>query len=168
MTDSNVSVKCVGDWAVIRVVGRATAIFGPALREFLANAPARGIHTLVFDLGACVYMDSTFIGILTMAAVENRGTALQVSVANAGPAPLGHLASLGVDRLFTYADAPPGDGPWEPLGEDNPEIRTAQLQALGRTALDAHEALGAANPDNVPRFRDVIECLRRETRQPGP
>jgi len=168
MTDSGVAVRQAGDDVVIRVAGRATAVFGPDLREYLVAAQARGVRRLVVDLGECVYMDSTFIGVLTMAAVEGRKAATAMLLANAGPAPRGLLAALGVEHLFTYADSAPAEGPWEPLAKCLRETAPKGLQALGQTALQAHEALSAANPENVPRFKDVIACLRREAQQRPP
>jgi anti-sigma B factor antagonist len=164
MTESSVRVRQAAAEVAIQVLGRATAPFCPALRELLHAAWARGVRRLVFDLGQCVYLDSTFIGVLTMAAVQHREAPGQVRIANAGPLPRRHLASLGVDRLFAYVDLDLGDGPWEPLNEDADATAASRLQALGRTALEAHEALGAANPDNVARFKDVVESLRHETR----
>jgi len=168
MTDSSFSVRQVGDEAAVRVVGRATAAFGPALRQFLLAAPSRGVRSLAVDLGQCVYLDSTFIGILAMMAVESRETAVCLRLANAGPVPRRHLASLGVEGLFSYVDAPLADGPWEALGGSGCVTSSGGLHALGRTVLEAHEALGAMNPDNVPRFRDAVESLRREVQRGRP
>ncbi len=168
MMESSIGLRRVGDEVVIRVAGRATAVFGADLREALLAAQTQGVRRIVFDLGQCAYMDSTFIGVLAMAAAESRRTATEVQVANAGPTPRALLAGLGVDGLFTYVDRTPPAGPWEPLVKRPATTAAGQLQAMGRTALAAHEALGAANPQNVPRFKDVIESLRRETqaRQP--
>jgi len=164
MTDSRIDVRQTPDDVVIRAVGRATATSGPGLRELLLAARTRGVRRVEFDLGQCVYMDSTFIGILTMAAVDSRGTALHVRIANAGPLPKGHLASLGVDGLFEYVDSPSPEGPWEPLTQPAHGTDVDRLQSVGRTSLAAHETLGAVDPANVRRFKDVIECLRQEAK----
>lgn len=169
MTDSSVTVNHGADGGdiVIRVAGRGTAAFGPSLRDFLRAAATVGMRSLTFDLGQCVYMDSTFIGILAMAAMDGREAKRPVAIANAGSAPRSHLASLGVEGLFTYVETAPVEGQWEPLEGTASGTEPGRLQALGKTALEAHEALGNANPENVPRFRDVIACLRQETRPGG-
>ena len=84
MTDSSVCVHSSGDALVIRVRGRATAAFGPALRETLLAAQERRTRCIVFDLGHCAYLDSTFIGILAMTAAEGHSTSTRVLIANAG------------------------------------------------------------------------------------
>lgn len=168
MTESRIDVRQTPDEVVIRLVGRATATAGPALRELLLAARNRGVHGLIFDLEQCAYMDSTIIGILTMTAVESRGTALQVRLANVGPVPKSHLASLGVDGLFQYLDVPSSPGPWESLAQPGQGTDVDRLRSLGRASLAAHEALGAANPANVRRFKDVVECLRQEAAKHTP
>lgn len=168
MTECGIAVRRSGSEVRVRVVGRATAVVCPALRSFLLAARAAGARDVLFDLGQCVYMDSTFMGILTMAALDAREAGGRVRLANAGAAPRSHLASLGVESLFAYVDAPADEGPWEPLPGNDAGAAAGQLGALGQTALAAHEALGTANPDNVPRFQDVIEALRREAGPPGP
>src|SRR5258708_7663607 len=67
------------------------------------------------------------------------------------------LCSLGLDQLFNArVSATKKDGQALPIPLE--EDRTARAQ----TMLEAHEALIKTAPENLPKFKDVIEYLEEE------
>ena len=66
-------------------------------------------------------------------------------------------AALGLDQLFNvHVSAVKKDGQALPIPLK--EERTARVQ----TMLEAHEALIKKVPENVPKFKDVIQYLKEE------
>ena len=71
--------------------------------------------------------------------------------------PVAPLCSLGLDQLFNVrVSAIKKDGQALPIPLE--EDRTARAQ----TMLEAHEALIKTAPENLPKFKDVIEYLEEE------
>jgi hypothetical protein len=69
------------------------------------------------------------------------------------------LENLGVLPLFkvTTGAAPcPGDASFRP------ETGNHTQEEITRNCLEAHQALMAANPDNVARFKDVAQFLAED------
>src|SRR5438309_11439767 len=67
------------------------------------------------------------------------------------------LCSLGLDQLFhERVSAIKKDGQALPIPLE--EDRTARAQ----TMLEAHEALIKTAPENLPKFKDVIQYLEEE------
>ncbi len=115
-------------------------------------------------------MDSTFMGTLTGIAVrlmDQPGGRLQVVNPNTRNQTL--LSNLGLDNIFEV-DA---EGlTWmqeremisnclkreEELAVAGPGEKKEQCQCM----LEAHENLARVSEGNVPRFQDVIDCLKRE------
>jgi hypothetical protein len=112
----------------------------------------------VVDLCNCPVMDSTFMGTLAGISLWLRELGEGcLSVVNLNERNAQSLCSLGLDQLFNvHVSAVKKDGQALriPLKED----RTAR----GQTMLEAHEALIKKVPENVPKFKDVIQYLKEE------
>jgi ABC-type transporter Mla MlaB component len=70
------------------------------LRDFVNHIP-EGINELTVELGNCVSMDSTCMGVLSMLALLGIKSKLKMCVLNAG----GNrqlLKGLGVEKLFKF------------------------------------------------------------------
>jgi anti-anti-sigma regulatory factor len=153
----------------LRVSGRGSYEISPYLSRFATARIAEGVRQIVVDLEACPVMDSTFMGTLTGIAVrltELPGGRLQVVNPNERNRSL--LSNLGLDQIFEV-DAEGRTWPHERalvsrmLADEvcdsgEPVAKREQCECM----IDAHEALARAQPANVPRFQDVIECLKRE------
>jgi hypothetical protein len=50
-------------------------------------------------------------------------------------------------------------------GKSSAATATQQKQQQARTMLEAHEALCEAAPENVPRFKDVLDYLKQDLHQ---
>jgi anti-sigma B factor antagonist len=103
-------------------------------------------------------MDSTFMG--TLAGISLWLAELGescLSVVNLNERNTESLCSLGLDQLFNVrVSVIKKDGQALPIPLE--EDRTARAQ----TMLEAHEALIKTAPENLPKFKDVIQYLAEE------
>jgi len=98
MTESTVLVDVCEKEARLRVNGRATFVFGPDLRELFLRLRKAAVPQVVIEADDCVSMDSTFMGVLAMAAIEREGVATAVTIANPSEKVVGQLKGLGILR----------------------------------------------------------------------
>jgi anti-anti-sigma factor len=152
--------------AYIKVSGRATFQAGQPLRDFVGRMPTRHANRLLVDATECESMDSTFIGVLTSAAMDGRARGISVEIANASDRVIQQIAGLGLSAFFRFSQGSETVVPAEALSL-LPVTREAGADVTARVILEAHEKLAVANPDNQGRFQDVIEGLRRETGAAG-
>jgi anti-anti-sigma regulatory factor len=142
------------------VAGRANFAFGQDLRQFVVRMRDSGVHRFRFDVHDCASMDSTFIGILVMAATEGGRDSVTVEIAQANSKVRDQIAHLGIEGLFAFSEQPAQTSTWQPLSA---AIGTAAAsEAMRQTIVRAHETLGRANPENVERFKDLLGVLRTE------
>ena len=139
------------------------------MKEFSKEMVNRGHREFVVDLQKCPVMDSTFMGTLAMIALRLKEIGqgrLQVVHLNERNHDL--LSNLGLDQLFSInrngldgaADATAAQKPLD----DGPTEKTTQAQ----TMLEAHEALVEAAPENLTKFKDVLEYLKQDLHQESP
>ena len=87
-----------------------------------------------------------------------------VLVRNANERNTDLLRNLGLNNLFEVESKVPGmtDGLVEaaPLDADPAIGRTDQAECM----IEAHEALVDADPENLARFKDVLEYLKQDLR----
>jgi hypothetical protein len=141
----------------------------------MTDLQGRGIRRLVLDLGPCLLMDSTFVGVLAlvgMALAQSPPSASpgstpaspgSIQLLNPRPNVVDLVLSLGIAHLFKIAHADPPDT------EGKQAIPTAAgdhaRQDITRTSLEAHELLMALHPDNVAKFTDVARFLAEDLRR---
>lgn len=148
----------------IKVEGKGSFLNSGGVKEFAKEMINRGHREFVIDLRNCPVMDSTFMG--TMAGVSlklrelGQGT---LSVINLNDRNKDLLCNLGLDQLFVMdrrsakdADEAPAQ---KPLEQAVDRIQQA------RTMLEAHEALVEADPENLTKFKDVLEYLKQDLHQ---
>lgn len=123
----------------------------------------RGYREFIVDLDHCATMDSTFMG--TMA-----GMALRLKELGHGHLRVVHcpersrelLSGLGLDQLFAIdsngADAPECEALRQSRKNSEPEQKNEQRKDM----LEAHEALCEAAPENLMRFKDVLDYLKQD------
>lgn len=128
---------------------------------------AGGTSNLVVDLERCPMMDSTFLGMLTGAALNLRDkTGGSLSVLNANPRNLQLLSDLGLDHIMEVDTTGTS---WT----QEREMACAQLATCGERGasckieqtqhvLQAHQVLAEMSDTNQGRFRDVIHFLEKE------
>lgn len=167
-TQSNILVGCTNKVVWIRVEGKGSFLNSAGLKEFARAMINRGHREFVIDLRNCPVMDSTFMGTLAGIALRLREIgqgSLHVTNLNERNGDL--LRNLGLDQLFAIdlcGITPPAEIPAEAqsLNPANGPDRTAQAQ----TMLEAHEALVEASPENLTKFKDVLEYLKQDLAHP--
>ncbi|MCS6770646.1 MAG: STAS domain-containing protein [Kiritimatiellae bacterium] len=154
--------------ALIRVEGRGSFKSSTALKEFGRSAIGAGCTRAVLDMGACVGMDSTFMGTLAGLATrlrqhENGGMVLY----NLSPRVRALVSTLGLDRLVEAYEAGATPDSLYDLAQLSDRMRELQSapesrDAITRTMIEAHEHLVSLTPENLPRFKDVLSYLRED------
>jgi anti-anti-sigma regulatory factor len=146
------------------VEGKGNFLNSGSLKQFAQEMVNRGYREFVFDLEHCAMMDSTFMG--TMAAVALRLKELgqgHLHVVHCGDRSLQLLSGLGLDHIFEIRS----NGATAPECELRSVRDGAEREKKERaeTMLEAHEALCEAAPENVSRFKDVLDYLKQDLHQ---
>lgn len=142
---------------MVRVEEKGTFQNAPGLKEFTKAMLERGIRAFQIDLGGCPSMDSTFMGTLTGIALRLRecgGGSLRV--VNITERNLDSLRNLGLDALFEISSENPETMPVAPMQVQVDKEETTEIM------LEAHQALVEAAPENITRFKDVLDFLRND------
>jgi anti-sigma B factor antagonist len=155
----------------LRVEGKGSYEICPFLSRFASERLAAGVRHIVVDLESCPSMDSTFMGTLTGVAVRlaaHPGGRLQIVNPNQRNQQL--LSNLGLDNVFEV-DREGTTWPHEralisKLLEKEQGLLQSPIPKRDHCAcvLEAHENLARVTDANIPKFHDVIECLKREMR----
>ena len=168
---SSIQVGVTGPVVWVRVAGRGSFLESGSLKEFGREMVNRGYREFVFDLEECAMMDSTFMG--TMAGMALRLKELgqgRLRVIHCSARSRDLLSGLGLDQIFDIqangADAPK----CEELAKTkrNAAEKAAAKRDQTSTMLEAHEALCQAQPENLTRFKDVLEYLKQDLRHESP
>jgi len=163
---SNILVGCANKVVWVRVEGKGSFLNSSGLKEFAREMINRGHREFVVDVKNCPVMDSTFMGTLAGIALRLREIgqgSLRVANLNARNGDL--LRNLGLDQLFTQdldGITPPEGTQAKPISAEAGPDRVAQAQ----TMLEAHEALVEADPENLTKFKDVLEYLKQDLAHP--
>ena len=152
---------------LIRVEGRGTHMNSQPLRDFVMEMVRRGYVEFDLDLADCLYVDSTFAGVIVALSLQVRETSGgKVAVFGANGRCREQLHTLGVDHLFELAD---GDTrvPGMPSRDDMEALpgEFASKEAWGETILEAHQTLARVAPANAARLQDVIEYMQQQKSQ---
>jgi anti-sigma B factor antagonist len=159
------------DTAFISVRGRGSFKVSAAMKEFVNAEIAQGCRRLVLDMADCVGMDSTFMGVLAGLAARLKGQgAGKIVMVNLSLRTRGLLTTLGLDQVIEPHMA--GDTPSDiqpcvaSQGDQAPlDTREKSPQATAETVVEAHEALVRLSPENLPRFKDVLNFLREDLKK---
>jgi anti-anti-sigma regulatory factor len=146
----------------VRVEGKGNFLNSGNLKEFAQEMVNRGYREFIIDLEHCAMMDSTFMG--TMAAVALRLKELgqgHLHVIHCGERSRELLSGLGLDQIFDIRS----NGATAPECKEMKEGADAQKRERTETMLEAHEALCAAAPENLSRFKDVLDYLKQDLHQ---
>jgi len=164
---SSILVGVNGPAVWVRVEGKGNFLNSGNLKEFAQEMVNRGYREFVFDLKHCAMMDSTFMG--TMAAVALRLKELgqgHLHVVHCGERSRELLSGLGLDQIFDIHS----NGATAPKCQEMKEkaagaVADVQKKERTETMLEAHEALCEAAPENLSRFKDVLDYLKQDLHQ---
>ena len=154
----------------VKVEGKGSFLNSGNLKEFSRKMLDRGYREFVVDLADCAMMDSTFMG--TMASVALRLKELghgHLHIVHCGNRSQELLSGLGLDQIFDIhgnGASPPECGALE----RTPAVRSSadRKKEQTETMLEAHEALCEAAPENILRFKDVLDFLRQDLHHETP
>ncbi|CAN5619371.1 hypothetical protein BH18VER1_BH18VER1_12920 [soil metagenome] len=163
---SSIQVGINGEAVWVRVEGKGNFLNSGNLKDFAREMVNRGYREFVVDLENCAMMDSTFMG--TMAGVALRLKEIghgHFHVVHCGERSRDLLTGLGLDQIFDIhsngAAAPECHG-FETTKSVEP---SEQKHEQAKEMLDAHEALCEAAPQNISRFKDVLDYLKQDLDQ---
>jgi anti-sigma B factor antagonist len=160
--ESSIQVGISGPTVWVRIEGKGSFLNSGNLKEFARRMLDRGYREFVVDLAHCAMMDSTFMG--TMASVALRLKELgqgHLHVVHCGSRSRELLSGLGLDHIFDIR----GNGATAPeckILERGESSREKRKRDQAETMLEAHEALCEAAPENLFRFKDVLEYLKQD------
>jgi anti-sigma B factor antagonist len=168
--DSSIQVGVSGPTVWVKVEGKGSFLNSGNLKEFAREMLDRGYREFVVDLEDCAMMDSTFMG--TMASVALRLRELghgHLHIVHCGNRSQELLSGLGLDQIFDIranGASPPECGALEgtPAVQRPEDKKKEQTE----TMLEAHEALCEAAPENILRFKDVLDFLRQDLHHETP
>lgn len=169
---SSIQVGVNGPVVWVRVAGRGSFLESGSLKEFGREMVNRGYREFVFDLEKCAMMDSTFMG--TMAGMALRLKELgqgRLHVIHCGQRSRDLLSGLGLDQIFDIQAKGESAPEYKTLTNTNGETPSGApptKREQASTMLEAHEALCEARPENLTRFKDVLEYLKQDLRHESP
>lgn len=145
----------------IKANGHITAqiCFGLRQRVFERLDRMPKIIEIYTDLSACVYMDSTFMGLLIgfnkkFNHLDNK----KLCIIHPSTESLSHLSDLGLDDILSYSDTD------IPFPEDM-EMISQKEKVSAEFILKAHENLIEISDDNRKRFRIIKELLTKQIKK---
>jgi anti-anti-sigma regulatory factor len=151
----------------VKVEGKGSFLNSGNLKEFAQQMVNRGYREFIIDLGNCAMMDSTFMG--TMAGVALRLKELghgHLHIVHCGNRSRELLSGLGLDQIFSIQANGSSAPECKSLEQDKSgDMSREQKNEQARTMLDAHEALCEAAPENLFRFKDVLDYLKQDLHQ---
>jgi anti-sigma B factor antagonist len=164
------SVAVLERTAFIKIPGRANFNSSLDFKALVSELRERGFEKFVLDLGECVTMDSTFLGVLSGLALKNSDEKqqqgnhdLKLELLNPNARIADLLESLGVEHLFTFRkEATPCTAIFEPVVANRP---APTKEEVSRNCLEAHEELMRLNPNNIPKFKDVAQFLEDDLKK---
>ena len=162
--ESSIQVGVNGPAVWVKVEGKGSFLNSGNFKEFAREMVDRGYREFIVDLDRCLMMDSTFMGTLAGVALRlkelGRG---HLYVVHCGERSRELLSGLGLDQLFSIHSngeiAPECKSLERKAGGESP---AEQKQETARTMLEAHEALCQAAPENLTRFKDVLDYLKED------
>jgi anti-anti-sigma factor len=142
----------------VRVEGKGTLRESPAVQEFAGQAFRDEACTVVVDLSACDYLDSTFLGCLvTLHKRYGCGQTPRLLIAASPAVRQRVLAPNHLDSLFRII----GECP-EVFSEDTVSPVALGSRELGWHIMECHRRLAEAGGPNREAFGQVAEGLARE------
>jgi anti-anti-sigma regulatory factor len=157
-----------GRLACVKIVGRANFTSSIDFKSLLTELLNKDYRCLLLDLGECLLMDSTFLGVLAgfglrlSAAPNGEVPDASIQLLNPNPRITELLENLGVIHLFqvTHGEVP------SPLETQAPATSASPTrEEITRNCLEAHQVLMEISPANIPKFKEVAQFLAEELKK---
>ena len=159
---------------MIAVIGAANFRLAPPFRQAAQAAKLAGSHMIVVEMAQCTNLDSTFMGTLaTLGFASQKPGGIPTVLINVQPFAHSLLHGLGITRLiksYPPDSLPPAFANMDGLVNALKPVESAAHSQRDMAALmyDAHETLTRVDPENIQRFKDVLEFLRKDAEDSPP
>jgi anti-sigma B factor antagonist len=165
---SKILVARSANLGFVKVVGRGSFQNSSCFKAFYQKLLKDRVSRFVVDLGACTYLDSTFLGILLGLALKLKEAGEgRLHILNASQRNLELLRNLGLDRLIIIdSQNVEMNGVMEKPLEEVKCSEPSRTEAAP-TILEAHKNLMEFDARNISKFKDVVEFLREDLGQPA-
>jgi anti-anti-sigma factor len=156
---SQILVSAEGQKAIVKIVGKGSFQNAHQLKSFYLEMIPKGTTEFDVDLQDCTYLDSTFLGTLSLLGSSLRKKSGHLNVVNANSRNLELMQNLGLDRLFTIQ--------LQPVAIDESHLEEKKDPSLNKTEsgqqmLEAHEMLIEVDSKNLSKFKDVVDYLKED------
>ena len=162
----SILVGCNHKVVCIRVQGKGSFQNSTGIKDFAAAMIRRGHRDFVVDLAQCPVMDSTFMG--TLAFIAQRLLALGqggLYVIKANERNTDLLEGLGLNQILSLNGQEAAIYAEEFAADEQLPTSPADKHATTETMIAAHQALVDADPDNLCKFKDVLDYLKQDLRR---
>ncbi len=168
--NNNLTAAYIDRTALLRVQGRGSFKVSPPMKQFIHQV----IHTasadrILIEMSDCSGMDSTFMGVVAgIACYIKRKPAFSFKLINLSEKNKKLLVTLGVDRVVDYSLSTTEEEQ-DLLNRLNGSSQTLETDTsnkleTAKSTLEAHETLVEINPDNLGKFKSVLEYLQDDVR----
>jgi anti-anti-sigma regulatory factor len=168
--NDNLTAAYMGRTAVIRVEGRGSFRISAPMKRFIHQViNTESADYVLIDMSKCSGMDSTFMGVVAgIACYIKSKPAFSFKLINLSEKSQELLITLGVNRVVDYSLSAT-EKEKHMLSELNGSSQTLESDLsnkldTAKTTLEAHEALVEINPDNLGKFKSVLEYLQEDVR----
>ena len=160
MANANILISKTGYGYAIKVEGRANMDCSPALKNFGENITQGAFSKISFDMTACRWMDSTFMGTLAMLGLKAKKAGISIEMLNMDEKNRGLIRDLGIEGLFNFAAS--SDSSFDSSSTKNLTDSDSSQRATAETILEAHKTLAEVNDANAQKFGKVIEMVKKD------
>lgn len=160
MNIDTVYTALTADIAWVRVIGKGTFQNSHPIKKWLLEKIEAGCKHIFIDLGECISMDSTFMGIITGLSIRMNGlerdkvTLINVSAHNSRL-----LSTLGLDKFINIKEKYDLDNSlnWEAL-----PVESLDKLSITKHMLNAHEELIETGGIVQKQFKNVHKLLKED------
>lgn len=159
MNKANIMIARCSDGYNIKVEGRATFECSSPIKNFIDNTIVDLIKKVTIDLTSCTWMDSTFMGTLATLGLHAKKADIVVDILNANDKNIKLMKELGIFKLFTFNSITnkTSSNDWEDITSCSQDTNS-----IAATVLDAHKTLMSVDKQNVPKFKKVVELIKKD------
>ena len=164
----NLTAAFIGRTVVVRVVGRGSFRISLPIKKFIQQViESDSANCVLIDMLKCRSMDSTFMGVLAGLSFHIRKKSdFTLKLVNLSEKNEKSLQTLGVDRVISYSrTCTEEEQKLVSIGENKEQLMKTKPEntvEAAQTTLEAHETLVNLNPDNLVKFKSVLELLQEE------
>lgn len=160
MNSNTVYTALSKDTVWVRVIGKGTFQNSHPIKKWLLDRIEAGCLGVFIDLGECISMDSTFMGIVTGISLRMKklGRGL-VTLINVSAHNIRLLETLGLDKFLTLKEKYDVNSTftWEIL-----PIEPLDKIAITKHMLEAHDQLMDTGGLAAKQFKNVYKLLKEE------